>query len=80
MLYRSIWLSEADFIKIMDLLTEDGSKFDDFSSENHLQSDSLRHVRVMNPQGSSKRGLTSFRGVGPRTPGPSLTRYPARYV
>ena len=28
MLYRSIWVSGADFIELMDLLTEEGSKFD----------------------------------------------------
>ena len=33
MLYRSILVSGAGFIKIMDLLTEEGSTFDDFSSE-----------------------------------------------
>ena len=33
MLYRFIWISGADVIKHMDLLTEEGSKFDDFQSE-----------------------------------------------
>ena len=33
-LYRSIWVSGVDFIKNMDCLSEDGSNFDDFSSEN----------------------------------------------
>ena len=33
MLYRSTWVSGADFIKIMDCLAEDGSTFDDLSSE-----------------------------------------------
>ena len=33
MFYRSIWVSGADFIKMMDLLTEDGSTFDDMSAE-----------------------------------------------
>ena len=33
MLYRSIWLSGADVIEIMDFLTEEGSKFDDLSLE-----------------------------------------------
>ena len=30
MLYRSIWVSGADFIKHMDFLAEEGSTFDDF--------------------------------------------------
>ena len=30
MLYRSILVSGADFIKIMDLLAREGSMFDDF--------------------------------------------------
>ena len=34
MLYRFIWASGADVIKIMDLLTEEASKSNDFSSEN----------------------------------------------
>ena len=33
MLYRSIWVSGADVIKSMDLLTVEGSTFDDLSSE-----------------------------------------------
>ena len=33
MLYRSIWVLGADFNKIVDLLTEEGSTFYDFSSE-----------------------------------------------
>ena len=31
--HRSIWVSGADFIKIMDLLTEEGSNFEDFGEE-----------------------------------------------
>ena len=33
MLYRSIWVSGADFIKIMELLTEEGSDVEDFGEE-----------------------------------------------
>ena len=33
MLYRFIWVSGAGLIRIMDLLTEEGSIFEDFSSE-----------------------------------------------
>ena len=33
MLHRSIWVAGADFIKNMDLLAEEGSNFDEFSSE-----------------------------------------------
>ena len=33
MLYRSIWVSGAGFIKIMDLLAREGSMFDDFVAE-----------------------------------------------
>ena len=29
--HRSIWVSGADFVKIIDLLTEEGSNFDEFS-------------------------------------------------
>ena len=31
MLYRSIWISGADVIKIMDLFAEEGSNYDDVS-------------------------------------------------
>ena len=33
MLYRSMMVSGAGFIKIMDLLAREGSKFDDFVAE-----------------------------------------------
>ena len=31
--HRSIWVSGADFIKIIDCLTEEGSMFEDFGEE-----------------------------------------------
>ena len=31
--HRSIWVSGADFIQIMDFLTEEGSNFEDFGEE-----------------------------------------------
>ena len=33
MLYRCIWVSGADFIKIMDFLTEEGSNVEDCGEE-----------------------------------------------
>ena len=31
--HRSMWVSGADLIKIMDFLTEEGSNFEDFGEE-----------------------------------------------
>ena len=45
MLYRSIWVSGVDFIKIIDLLTEEGSTIDDFSSDIDLFASATRGVK-----------------------------------